>query len=281
MESRSFRVRLELGLAFICALASGLGSGARADMDPAAQIALGNPSGATADPTHPTNYLISRPQYALAYVRDYGEPRWVSWHLNVEDIGNSGRGKFKQDTSLPPGWYQVKVDETPPWSAETPVRYDRGHMCPSGDRSLDAANNQQVFLMTNILPQTPDNNQGPWTALEDYERGLAKTGNECYIIAGIRGVAKRISQGNVAVPAFLWKIILVLPDQPGNDLARITANTRVIAVEMPNVPGIRTAEWKTYRVSVNAIEKKTGLRFFTKVAAGIRAKLKAKIDTVQ
>ncbi|NJN19003.1 MAG: hypothetical protein HC822_23485 [Oscillochloris sp.] len=30
-------------------------------------LALGNPSGAVADPADPANYLISRPQYALSY----------------------------------------------------------------------------------------------------------------------------------------------------------------------------------------------------------------------
>ena len=38
------------------------------------QLALGNPSGATADPTNPNNYLMMKPQYALSYSRDNGIP---------------------------------------------------------------------------------------------------------------------------------------------------------------------------------------------------------------
>jgi len=41
--------------------------------------------------------------------------------------------------------------------------------------------------MTNILPQAPDNNQGPWKNLEDFERSLANDGNELCIIAGAFG----------------------------------------------------------------------------------------------
>lgn len=255
-----------------------LASGARADYDPAAQYALGNPSNAIASPNQQANFLISRPQYALAYMRYYGEARWVSWHLNAKDIGTSGRGKFQMDSTLPDGWYQVKVDETPMWSKETPYPFDRGHLCPSEDRSSDSENNQQVFLMSNIVPQTPDNNEGPWAALEAYERKLAKAGNECYILAGIRGATRPISQGNVMVPKALWKVIVVLPDKPGNDLARINAKTRVIAVEMPNIPGIRKKDWHSYRVSVKTIENRTALRFFSKLPLAVRKALETKLD---
>jgi endonuclease G len=41
--------------------------------------------------------------------------------------------------------------------------------------------------MTNILPQSPETNQGPWKRLEDFERTLAKAGNELYIIVGAFG----------------------------------------------------------------------------------------------
>lgn len=43
-------------------------------------LTLGNPSGATPDANQPTNYLLSKPQYALSYHRDRGIPTWVSWH---------------------------------------------------------------------------------------------------------------------------------------------------------------------------------------------------------
>jgi hypothetical protein len=33
----------------------------------------------------------------------------------------------------------------------------------------------------------PDNNQGPWVKLENFERELATEGNELYIIAGAFG----------------------------------------------------------------------------------------------
>ena len=52
-----------------------------------------------------------------------------------------------------------------------------------------------TFYMTNILPQAPGNNQGPWVQLENYERELASGGNELYVISGGSG-----SKGRVAEP---------------------------------------------------------------------------------
>jgi endonuclease G len=46
-------------------------------------LALGNPSGATASTSAPTNYLLVKDQYTLFYNRDQGKPNWVSWHLST------------------------------------------------------------------------------------------------------------------------------------------------------------------------------------------------------
>jgi DNA/RNA endonuclease G (NUC1) len=73
---------------------------------PDTQLLFGNPSGAVADPVYEDNYLIERTQYALAYRRADGVPRWVSWHLAAEDIGSAPRCDcFTSGTSLPAGAY--------------------------------------------------------------------------------------------------------------------------------------------------------------------------------
>jgi endonuclease G, mitochondrial len=67
-----------------------------------------------------------------------------------------------------------------------------------------------------------------------------------------------------------------LPEASGDDLKRITENTRVIAVRMPNDD---TADHnKDYRVSPAEIEKKTGLRFFTNLPPKIKNALRKKKD---
>jgi endonuclease G len=149
-------------------------------------LTLGNPSGATTSTSNPTNYLMLKPQFALSYHRDRGEPNWVSWHLSSDWLGSTPRqDNFRADTTLPSGWYRVQGTD---YSGSG---YDRGHMCPSADRTLTIADNSATFLMTNMIPQAPDNNQGPWANLESYCRSLPAT--SCTSSPGATGRLERSS----------------------------------------------------------------------------------------
>ena len=238
------------------------------------EMLLGNPSGAVASTSYPNNYLIQRTEYALSYSRDNGIPNWVSWHLDSSDLGSASRCDcFQPDTTLPSGWYRVVSSDY------TGSGYDRGHMTPSGDRTASAAHNQATFIMDNIIPQAPDNNQGPWAALENYCRSLVSAGNELYIISGGDNSLGTIAGGKVRVPAYTWKVIVVLP-VGSNDVSRITTSTRVIAVDMPNQQGIRSVNWKSYRTSVDQIESWTGYNFLSNVSTSIQSVIEARVDTL-
>lgn len=233
-------------------------------------LALGNPSNATPDPNNPDNYLIARNQYVLSYDRDGGIPNWVSWHLSTADIGSTDRSDFQPDPSLPQGWYRVRPSDY------TNSGYDRGHMAPSADRTNSIADNLPLFYMTNIVPQAPDNNQGPWVQLEEYCRALARDGNELYIVSGVRGSQGTLGQGRVHIPSRVWKAILVLPEGT-NDLARITDQTEVIAVDMPNQQGIRNNDWRDYLTSVDTIEQRTGYDLFSNISPLVQQRIEATI----
>lgn len=235
-------------------------------------LTLGNPSGATTSTANYTNYLMLKSQYALSYNRNWAAPNWVAWHLGSEDLGSAPRqDDFRADTSLPTGWYRVQSTDY------TNSGYDRGHMTPSADRTSTVANNSATFLMTNILPQAPDNNQGPWAALENYCRDLVYAGNELYIYAGGDDVKTTIAGGKIIVPKYTWKVIVVLP-QGSSDLSRVNTNTRVITVSMPNSQGIRSNYWGNYRVSVDQLESWTGYNFLSQVSSGIQSTLESRID---
>jgi endonuclease G len=246
-------------------------------------LTMGNPSNATADVNQPTNYLMEKTQYALSYHRDNGRANWVSWHLDSAWMGSAPRqDDFRGDTTLPAGWYRVQGTD---YSGSG---FDRGHYCPSADRTSTVANNSATFLMTNMMPQSPDNNQGPWADLEDYARTLVNAGNELHVVMGgvgqggtgsNGGVTMTIAGGYVRVPAQTWKIILVQP-QGTNDVARVTTSTRVIAVRMPNTQGIRTNSWQQYRVSVDELELLTGYDFFSNVPSGIQAVIESAVDNL-
>lgn len=245
-------------------------------------LTMGNPSNATVDVNQPFNYLMEKPQYALSYHRDNGRPNWVSWHLDPTWLGSTPRqDDFRNDTTLPAGWYQVLATD---YSGSG---FDRGHHCPSADRTITVAANSSTFLMTNMMPQAPDNNQGPWASMENYLRTLVTSGNELYIIMGGSGqggtgsnggITMTVASGHVAVPAQVWKVVLVQP-QGTNDVSRVTTATRLIAVIMPNTQGIRTNTWQQYRVSVDQVEQMTGYDFFSNVPASIQAVIESTVDT--
>jgi len=240
-------------------------------------LLLGKPSNATA--FNAKDYLLVRPQYALSYNRDKGSPNWVSWQLNQSWLGSLPRLPFEPDGSLPQGWYQVQPADY------TGSGFDRGHLVPAADRNKTTADSQAVFLMTNIFPQSPDNNQGPWENLESYCRELARSGRELYITAGGAGVggtgtngtATTLGQGKILVPAVTWKIVVVL-ERPGLPIDSITERTPIIAVIMPNRQGLKTSNWRTYRTSVDAIEQLTGYDFLSAVAPSVQAVLEARTN---
>jgi endonuclease G len=237
----------------------------------AGNLTMGNPSNAVASATQPLNYLIERPQYAESYNRDNGEANWVSWHLDGSWLGNVPRqNNFRVDTSLPLGWYQVQASDY------KGSGYDRGHMCPSADRTVTITANSATFLMTNMIPQLPANNQRVWASLENYCRSLVSEGDELYIVSGGQGIQYFIADGHVAVPAKTWKVIIVQPNG-NNDLARVNTATRTIAVVIPNA-GPLNSDWRSYRVSVDQVESLTGFDFFSNVPVQTQAVIEAQVD---
>jgi endonuclease G, mitochondrial len=223
------------------------------------------------------DFVITRDEYVLSYNGRKNIPNWVSWNLVKSDIGTASRGAFESDPALPKRFDRVVLD------TYTGTGFDRGHMCPSKDRSATNEHNDATFYMTNIIPQAPDNNQKGWERLESYCRDLVKKGNTLHIVCGphgVRGEGKfgrrdviRRGKVEVTVPAKTWKVIMVIPK--GKVIP--TPNTRMIAVIMPNDQTV-TDDWGKYRVSVNEVEKLTGYQLFPSVPAGVALAIKATVD---
>ncbi|GHA68678.1 DNA/RNA non-specific endonuclease [Pontibacter akesuensis] len=244
------------------------------------QLLLGNPSAATADMSNFNNYLMLKPQYALSYSRDRGTPNWVSWHVSKDWLGAAERqDDFRADPSLPEGWYRIGS------SSYRGTGFDRGHNTPSADRTNTDENNSATFLMTNIIPQAPNNNQETWANLEDYTRELVREGMEVYVIMGSYGAGgtgsngnvKTIDNGRITVPNRIWKVLVVLPEG-NNDLERINTSTRVIAVDTPNSNTV-SSDWGSYRTTVDAIEAATGYDLLSALPIDLQRGLESQVDT--
>jgi hypothetical protein len=175
---------------------------------------------------------------------------------------------------VPPDWYRVQATDF------SGSGFDRGHMTPNADRDKETSIpiNQATFLMSNMVAQSPDNNQGPWAAFENYLRTLLPA-NEVYIVSGPYGVGgtgsnggttTTLAAGHVTVPASTWKVALVIPKASGDDISRVMCNSTTVAVSMPNMQGIRNDPWQNYLTTVDLIENQTTYNFFSNLPAGIQ-----------
>ena len=224
----------------------------------------------------PNNFLMDKPEFTISYNRDKGAPNWVSWHLTDEWIGSLTRvDTFRPDPGVPESWYRVQAFDF------SGSGFDRGHMTPNADRDKETSIpiNQATFLMSNMVAQAPDNNQGPWADFEGYLRTLLP-GDEVYIVSGPfgvggtgsnGGVTTTLAGGNVTVPAQTWKVALVIPKASGDDISRVSCSSRTIAVIMPNIQGIRNNPWENYLTTVDTVEQLTGYDFFSNLPPAVQA----------
>jgi endonuclease G len=84
----------------------------------------------------------------------------------------------------------------------------------------------------------------------------------------------------VSVPDKTFKVVVVL-DAVGQGPTDVTTSTRVIGVMMPNADSqiSQSADWHTFRVSVDAIEAATGDDFLSDVDPAVQAVVESRVDT--
>lgn len=244
-------------------------------------IEFGFPSAAT--PANLSDLLIARPQYTLSYNASRGTPNWVSYELDSRQIvsGQDRCNCFTADPLLPPNKQILTSDYTN-------GGFDRGHMTRSADRTTANVDNASTFYLTNIVPQQADLNQGVWAQFENALGDSAtKGGRAVYIITGpiyspTHPLAFLKNEGKVAVPDSTWKIALIGPRVGGtafgvgsiqswDDLAGVT----VLAVNMPNVSGVRNDPWQKYLTTVDRIELSTGLNVLSLLPLAFQTAIEA------
>ncbi len=233
-------------------------------------LLFGNPSRATKNELYAKNYLLERPQYTISFNNKSHNPNWVAWHLEASDMGDCARSdNFRTDTDLPASFYRVN-DKQYNYSH---YGFDRGHMCPSGARTSKKEDNSATFFMSNMVPQSGENNQKTWMNLEHYLQDIAKKGKEVYIISGPAGIGGSSSKGKydyitldpswklsrddkgIVIPESTWKIALIL-DEGENDISRVKKDSTIIAVNIPNTinchkDAIDNGFVKEYKVTYN------------------------------
>jgi endonuclease G len=186
--------------------------------------------------------------YVVGYSESMDNPLWVSYRIfDVPKLSNGKRPSgFKVDSRTRA---EVRHDDY------TNSGYDRGHMAPNygiATRYGDEAQ-QETFLMSNVIPQTPSVNRGIWKDLEMLvAKRYGRYFSEVWVITGpvFQEPVEKMKSG-VPIPSDYYKIIA---DEQDGEL-------RVLAFLIENdcPPYTRLTQ---RLVSVDQIETLTGLDFF-------------------
>ncbi|RZT97367.1 endonuclease G [Ancylomarina subtilis] len=209
-------------------------------------------------PTH-TGEIIKHKNYILSYSEKFEQAEWVAYELSSnETVGLIKRvDDFRPDPDVKTGSANLKDYKG--------SGYDRGHLAPAADMGFSAAAMSESFYMSNMSPQKPSFNRGIWKNLETQVRNWAKVYDKIYVVTG--GVLKSglpfIGENRVAVPEKYYKIIFREKGSHAEMIAFLLANKKS---EQP---------LSSFVVSVDEIEKLTGVDFFPQLPDGIENKLEA------
>jgi endonuclease G len=150
-------------------------------------------------------------EFTMEYDTVKKHSKWVAWQLYKSHMGSSGRTDAWQfDPRIPSEFSPVRGSgsENNDFSG-----YDRGHLCPSADRTQSKAMNAQTFMYSNMSPQIAAFNQGIWGVLEERIRTWASGQDTLYICAGgtvlkESDIMTYTTPSHMAVPKYYFKVIL-------------------------------------------------------------------------
>ena len=129
---------------------------------------------------------------------------------------------------------------------------DRGHLVPAADLKWSADAMRQSFLLTNVIPMHKALNEGGWAKLEEKVREWASRDSALLVFTGpvVSESDTTLSSGRVTVPSAYYKVVIAPCLRP----------VRAIAFIYPN--GHSGGRLRQYAVSVDEVERRTGLDFF-------------------
>ena len=206
--------------------------------------------------------LLSNRAYMVGYDETMRNPAWVAYYLESgEGSATSERPEtFNADrrTRARVGHYDYSN-----------TGYDRGHMAPNYaiDTVFGEGAQKETFLMSNIVPQRPELNQGPW---KEFEQVVAnrylKDYQALWVVTGpiYRDPVQRLPSG-VAIPAAFYKIVVDVVEPAG-----VRALALVLEQDVAD-----SRKMSRHLVSIDEVEAATGLDFLSLLDDSAEAALEA------
>lgn len=220
--------------------------------------------------------LVTHSAYILDFVPKYKMARWVA-HIILPDVITGvvfRTNDFREDSSIATGsaveadyfLKELQADSTFKYDG---FGFDRGHLAPSADFRWSKKALSESYLYSNMSPQLAEFNRGSWGDLEDNIRGYVfrNPGTQLYVLTGpfLGDTLAKIERGKnkLSIPKRFWKVVLDLK------------NKKAIGFIMPNM--VITKPIKSFAVTVNEVERQTGLNFFSKLPESEQEELESQL----
>lgn len=213
-------------------------------------------------PASTTGEEVVHGYYSLSYSEAHEQAEWVAYELRPGHLSRAQRKRpfFEEDPLV-----RFKSAD---WRNYRGSGFDRGHLCPAGDRRFSEQAYNETFYTSNISPQRKDFNAGIWNELEKQVRSWCRRYGDLYIVtAGVlQGSSRSIGEESVTVPAEFYKIV-----------ARKSENgIKAIAFLIPHKESSRPLS--DFLVPVDSLENLTGIDFFTRIPPEIQDSFEMKIS---
>ncbi len=207
--------------------------------------------------------IIDRPGYALGYIEYHEQPAWVVYRMTEDEAVTKAAKRndnFREDPQVPTGSATLADYRR--------SGYDRGHLAPAADMAFSVQTMKDSFYMSNMSPQKPQFNRGIWKELEAQIRHFAIVEKDIYVVTGpVLPETKSVTIGasKVTVPAYYYKVVYDL-----------TPPEKMIGFLLPNEGSSKRLE--EFAVTVDTVEKTTGLDFFKAVPQPKQEQLESTIS---
>ena len=166
-------------------------------------------------------------------------------------------------------------------------RLDRGHLCASADRLYSVEANEQTFCMSNMSPQINNFNVNYWIAYEQHVQKLSQSdlfSDTLYVVKGgtiaddqIIGYITRKNGKKVAVPKSYFIALLCVRNGNYKALGFLIEHDEYVTFKNSG-NDVSSEEKKNHVVSIDELEKATGIDFFHNLPDDIENKVEASTD---
>ena len=226
---------------------------------------------------------VSTRNYSFLWDYDNLVAPWVAYPLCKWNIGNNIKrtNAWGLDPLLSEGKQPVLFRG---FSEGNNGWYARGHQIPSADRLTSYESNSMTFYGTNMTPQIQDGFNGDiWATLEGKVRSWANSSDTLYVVTGCviddpEGQTVKYALDNygkkVTVPTAYYKVVLRYMKSSTMGYSGYSACAVWLDHKVYSSSSIKSS----YSMSVDELEKRTGIDFFVNLPAQVGEETAARIE---